>query len=729
MTETGMSLGTPHYMSPEQAMGEREITARSDVYALGCVTYEMLIGEPPFSGPTAQAIVAKVMTEKPASLIARRDRVPPAVEDAVLTALEKLPADRFASAAQFAEALTGTTTGSRRSTTRSASLPVWRRHAGAIIAALALIAVTASVLAIRSRSGPSGEVINRFNLALPTQGLTSPGGTRFAWAPDGRAFVYVGPGPGGSQLWLRSLDALEPTPVQGSEGASSPFFSPDGTRIGFITPNPFALRLVPRTGGNVVDLVTGDLSGGGACWGADGFIYFDGITNLSRIRPDGSSREIVSPLDTLQREIGVAWPEPLPNGRGVLFRVRRTGEDVGDYTVMVMDLRSRVRKTLVRGVFAQYTSTGHLLYVTGDGALMAAKFDLQRLEIVGAPILLFRGVGLGGFGAVDLSVSSTGSLLYTTGHNSSITEPTWVGRDGRGTPVDPAWGAGLVNSVAISPDGTRLATQLIPVSSGSATITEDIWVKRLDTGPLSRLTFEGRNNRAPTWSHDGRDILFVSDRKGVFSLYRQRADGSAPAQFVATTPQGVQSGFESRDGRWIVLRSVLGSGGGGHGDILGFRPGVDSAPVPLVATPFRERDPGLSPDGRWLAYSSDETGRFEVYVRPFPDVQSGKWQVSTAGGTGPRWSHRGGELFYRDAVDDMFAVQVTSKPSFGILGRQRLFSAASYFSTSENVLYDVSPDDKRFIMLHVGPGSTGGGNAESLILVQNFLAELKRSVP
>ncbi len=294
---------------------------------------------------------------------------------------------------------------------------------GAIIAVLAVIALSATILAIKDRGGSTDAVINKFNLALPTQGLTSPGGTRFAWAPDGRAFVYVGPGPGGSQLWLRSLDALEPTPVQGTEGGGSPFFSPDGTRIGFITVNPFAVRLVPRTGGNVTDLVTTDLSGGGGYWGADGFIYFDGNSNLSRIRPDGSGREIVSPLDTLQREIGVAWPQPLPDGRGVLFRVRRTGEDPGDYTVMVLDLHSRVRKMLVRGVFAQYSPTGHLLYVTGDGALMAAKFDLKRLEIVGAPTLLFRGIGIGGFGVVDLAVSSAGSLLYTTGHKRQHHRP------------------------------------------------------------------------------------------------------------------------------------------------------------------------------------------------------------------------------------------------------------------------------------------------------------------
>ncbi|MEP7326040.1 MAG: protein kinase [Gemmatimonadota bacterium] len=725
MTETGMSLGTPHYMSPEQAMGEREITARSDVYALGAMTYEMLAGDPPFTGSTAQAIVAKVMTDDPAPLRRHRKAVPEHVEAAVLTALEKLPADRWGSAREFAEALAGAVSTTSR-IIRNTSVPGWQRHAGTIIGALTLVAITASVLAIHGRGRTGGTEVNRLNLALPDQGLTAPGGTRFAWAPDGRAFVYVGPGPGGSQLWLRSLDALEATAIQGTDGASSPFFSPDGSQIGFISPNPFDVRVVPRAGGNVTTLVSEELSGGGASWGTDGYIYFDGLTNLSRIRANGSGREVVAPLDTLQHEIGIAWPQALPGGRGVLYRLRHTGDEIDAYTVMVTDLRTHARKLLVKAVFARYLPTGHLLYVTADGSLMATRFNLDRLEMTGTPALLQRGIGIGGFGAVDLGVSSTGSLLYTTGQSSTITEPTWVTRDGKSTPVDPTWREGIIGAVAISPDGSRLATQLLPYSSGSATLTQDIWVKRLDAGPLSRLTFEGNANEVPSWSHDGREILFVSDRSGARALYRQRADGSGAAQLLATDPRGLRSGFESPDGRWLVLRSMEGTVG--RGDILGLRIGVDTAPVPLVATPFRERDPALSPDGRWLAYASDETGQFEVYVRPFPDVQAGKWQVSTGGGTGPRWGHRGNELFYRDMAQDMIAVHVVGQPAFSIVGRQRLFSAASYFSTLDQVLYDVAPDDRRFLMLHVGSESGTGSNAGRLILVQNFLAELRKAV-
>ena len=230
------------------------------------------------------------------------------------------------------------------------------------------------------------------------------------------------------------------------------------------------------------------------------------------------------------------------------------------------------------------------------------------------------------------------------------------------------------------------------------------------------------------------ELLELVGIGGMGSVFRahDRHTGAKNSQhrvfhFAATFHlHGMRSGFESPDGRWLVLRTM--EGNNTRGDIFGLRAG-DSVPIPLVATPFRERDPALSPDGRWLVYASDETGQFEVYVRPFPDVQAGKWQVSTGGGTGPRWSHRGNELFYRDAAGDMIAVQVAGQPTFGLVGRQRLFSANNSFSTLDQVLYDVAPDDRRFLMLHVGSGAGTGNSAGRLILVENFLTELRRAVP
>ncbi len=724
MTETGLSLGTPHYMSPEQATADKEISARSDIYSLGSVLYEMLAGNPPHTGNSAQQIIMRIIAEPVEPVTKYRKTVPVNVEAAVAKALEKLPADRFESARAFGEALANPSfTSSRTVAQAHAGTPSgWRRYAGAIIAALGLIAVVSTGLAVRGRRGGAPSPLVRFSLALPpAQGLTAPGGTRLAWAPDGNSFLYVGPGSGGTQLWHRSLDALDAVPIPGTDGATSPFFSPDGTRIGFINLNPFAVQLVTPDGGSATMLVGDHVSGGGASWGDDGFIYFDGLTTLSRIRPDGAGREVVYALDSLQREVGVAWPEALPGGHGVLFRIRRIGDDVADYRIMVADLRTRKVKFVVQAAVARYSPTGHLLYVTADGSLMACRFDLDRLELTGSPVLLWRGLGLGAFGVADIALASTGSLLYTTDYNSTIAEPTWVTRDGASTPVDAAWPDGLVYAVALSPDGSQMAAEFI--NGNSNTSSPDIWIKRLNGGALSRLTFEGANNQRPTWSHDGRDIFFLSDRTRPPALYRQRADGSAPAQRVASGARGLGEGLESGDGSWLVLRSADDV----CCDILGMRPGVDSAPVPLVATSFRERSPALSPDGKWLAYASDETGRFEIFVRPFPNVQSGKWQVSTAGGASPRWSRQGDELFFLDGASDMEAVRVATKPGFGILNKQRLFSATGYFASPWAQAYDVSPDGRRFLMLRVG--SASGAVSLSLVLVQGFPAELRRKVP
>ena len=432
------------------------------------------------------------------------------------------------------------------------------------------------------------------------------------------------------------------------------------------------------------------------------------------------------PLDTVAQETGLAWPEVLPGARAVIFRVRRKGDDTDKYTIDVVDIATRKRKSLVKAVFARYAPTGHLLYVTSDGALMGQRFDLGRLELSGTPVLLARGLGVGAFGVADVALSSSGALLYTTGGGGAITEPVWVARDGSSAPVDPTWRDAIANSFALSPDGTRLAIELVPGSiAGLSTV--DTWVKRLDGGGMSRLTFDGTINRRPSWSHDGRDVLFLSNRKGPFSLYRQRADGSSPATLLVSTAQGLGEGFESPDGRWLVLMSDEVTPG--EGDIMAMQIGVDTVPRPLIATPFRERNPALSPDGKWLAYASNESGRLEVYVRPFPDVNTGKVQVSTAGGNSPRWSHRGGELFYINNGQEMMAARVRAASSFAVVGQQRLFSTLAFFASPIHAAYDVTADDKRFLMLHIGPTASAGEIAADIVLVQNFLDELKRAVP
>ena len=727
MTQTGLSLGTPQYMSPEQAMGEKQIDARSDVYALGAVTYEMLAGEPPFTGPNVQAVVAKVMSSEPEPVTTIRKTVPPYVAAAVHTALEKLPADRFATAADFATALATPTSTTASRGAAGTALPWWQRRAMPIIVALGAIVVVgvlASVLAIRKSGAPSTTGVNRLGLELGAgKALASVGGVRLAWSPDGRAFVYVGVGPRGTPLlYLRSLNSLEATPIAGTDGADSPFFSPDGQQVGFLENSPYSMRVVPRTGGTPRVVVKDSISGGSGDWSADGYIYFDGATTISRIRPDGTGRQAIATLDTLRNEIGVAWPQALPNGRGVIFRVRRTGDDVGQYSIDVVDPKTHSRKELVKATMARYAPSGHLLYVLGDGSLMASRFDLGRLELTGTPMLIARGVSIGAFGAADLALSPDGSLLYTAGGRVASVEPEWVTRNGVATKVDPALPDFVSAGLALSPDGSRLALDVLV--SASVNRTEDIWVKQLPAGPFSRLTAEGEQNRRPSWSHDGRDVLFLSSRSGSSALFRQRADGSAPAKLVTERSGGIDEGFESPDGRWLVLRTATNTPG--NGDILARQIGGDTTLKAIVATRFQELAPALSPDSRWLAYSSDETGRSEIYVSPFPDAAAGRVQISTSGGSAPRWGKKGDELFYISASNDMMDARIRTGPDFAVLAQSKLFSTVGFIAAAHAV-YDVTADGQRFVMLR--PYMAEGDAAPHLILVQNFLTYLKQLLP
>ncbi len=721
MTETGMSLGTPHYMSPEQAMGEREITARSDVYALGAVLYEMLTGDPPFTGSTAQAIVARVLTETPRPLVPQRHTIPPHVEAAALTALEKLPADRFASAATFTEALLNPVFDLRASRRRVPSTGVglqrwqsWTFAAAATMGALA-------GFALGGGWWPPPKQVDRYNIPLPPAvQVLQPAdiGMRIAISPDGRSWVYVGPD---EQLWLREHDQLRATLVAGTEGATNPFFSPDGRHVGFFTFDPSAppaLKLVSLGGGPPVTLLDSGVSRGGGAWGSDGYVYFAAERGLRRIKATGGVPEPVVTFDSARGEVGHAWPDVLPNHKGLLFRLERAGHGPPQYDVVVANLETREQRVLARGVLARYAASGHLVYVTADGKLLAAPFDQNRLALTGPPTPLLGGLAIRGYGVVDLALSATGTLVYTSPATASA-DVVWVTRDGTARSVDLGLKGDFdIRSLALSPDGKQLALDLVQ-GTGS---DEDIWLKQLDGGPLSRLTHGGHQNERPEWTADGLAVLFLSNPTGRLALYAKRADGSDSAHLLALSAHDLGEGLQSRDGRWLLARTFINVPGAG--DIIAFRPGVDSGPSPLVATKFTEASPAVSPDGRWLAYSSNESGRHEVYVSPFPKVGDARWQISASGGTEPRWAHSEHELFYRSGSGDMVAAEVRTSGSFSVSSRRPLFSAAPYAALGVHQTYDVGPDDKRFIMIRTN-GSRNGDQRDELIVVKNWFEELK----
>jgi Tol biopolymer transport system component/tRNA A-37 threonylcarbamoyl transferase component Bud32 len=728
MTETGMSLGTPHYMSPEQAMGEREITGRSDVYALGCVLYEMLTGDPPFTGSTAQAIVARVVTEHPRSLTSQRHTIPANIEAAVLTALEKLPADRFASAAEFAAALgnsgyaskTAALTVSAGPTPRNA-VRLRRVATGSATAAVLLGALAAWGWL---RPAPEEPVV-RYSLGLPPEQAMRQGvlGVNLAISPDGRRIVYVGPGEGADQLWLRERDRLDATPLAGTEGAHSPYFSPDGKRIAFSSTLNVQLKVIDATGGPPITLASpGTGAGGGGAWGPDGWIYFDAIGGLKRIRADGSTAERAVPLDSAAGELGHAWPDALPNGKGLIYRSRHN-LNANDFDLVAFDFATRERHVLTKGLLGRYVAPGYLVYLRVDGAVLAAPFDQDHFKLTGPAVPLFEGVMTKPFGSADLAISRSGTLLYVPGLASTgagVAEIVRVTREGAVAPLDPpvVYNYSANRALSLSPDGKRVAIDVVGTS------TPDIWVKQLPAGPLSRLTFSPRGATRPRWTADGRYVVYIaSTDSGPPGVWKQRADGSAAPEQVWRVPKRpITEAIYSSDGQWLVYRMNADSG---NRDVYGIRPARDTVPTPLLTGPYREQGAALSPDGKWLAYTSDESGREEIYVRPFPNTAAGRWQISTAGGAAARWAHSGRELFYEAPSGDMMVVPVTPGPSFANGAPRRLFQFTSGLVASIDVpLYDLTPDDREFLMVRLATVNQAPG-AGQLVVVDHWTEELK----
>jgi serine/threonine-protein kinase len=724
LTETGLSVGTPHYMSPEQAMGDRELDARSDVYSLGAMLYEMLTGEPPYTGPTAQAIVAKVITEKAPPVTAARPTAPPHVAASIDKSLQKLPADRFASASEFASALANTSFSVAATAAAPAAAPAagerprWSRMTIGLAAASAVLLVVALWGWLPSTTQP--ELVARVNIVFPGEQriVSYIWGPTATLSPDGSRIVYLGPAvqAAGFQLWSRPLNRLTAEPIPGTVGGYNWNFSPDGKRLAFITGSAVStLNVVSLTGEPPIALHDSVMWFGGD-WGADGMIYFTNPQwSLSRIPAAGGPVEVVSTRDSTQQESIHHWPDVLPNGRGIIFTVGHTAPAAtGEYDIAVLDLGSGTHRTLLRGLYARYAVSGHLVFVRSDGVLLAAPFDQDRLELTGPPVPLLEGISVKQWGAVDLAVSESGTLLYVSGANVAPDQIVRVSRHGEEDIVDPEW-TGVFGSVELSPDGKRLAVSVVG-SDG-----HHLWVKELPRGPLAKLSFDGNQNYRPAWAPDGLVVSYVSDRDGLWDLYMRRADGSARDEHVLHRERGIEQATWSSDGEWIVFRE---GGDAGQRDIMAIRPGRDSVPLGLVTTQFDEYNPALSPDGRWLAYVSEETGSPEVYVRPFPNAGDAKWQISSNGGAFPVWAHSGRELFYVNGNNEFIAVSVSSGTTFVVEGSETLFSTQDYKASAQyHPYYTVSPDDQSFYAIKLGAGVGG-----DMVLVFNWFEELREKV-
>jgi serine/threonine-protein kinase len=706
MTETGMSLGTPHYMSPEQATADRDPTNRSDIYSLGSVLYEMLTGEPPHMGTSAQQIIMKIVTEPAAPVTELRKSVPANVAAAVAKSLEKLAADRFGTAKEFAVALADPRFQSPATRAETPIREPGIRRSDRVAVVAVIVAAVSAVVAVWALLRPlPPQPVLRVSVALPAgqeiaTGWLSP---PIALSADGSTLAYLGPHDGPTwQIWVRRRDELNAAPVRGTVSAVDLVLSGDGSEVAFTTGSPGPLRVVQIDGG-AGRTVADSAMWGSLDWGDDGAIYYQNPNRgMSRVSAGGGSPEVLTdPTASGEPPVLQLWVDALPGARGAVFSGGSLVSPQRD--IASVRFETGEIKVLVSGTQARYATSGHLLWTTADGVLMAAPFDLEKLELTGPSEALLQDVHLGVFGSAHFAVSESGAMVYRTGTIGTQFEPVWVERDGTAREIAAGWQVpGHIGSlgIALSPDGRRLALSL------RGDFGTDVWVRELPGGAPSRLTFDGPAAR-PSWTPDGRSVVYLANRGSnrIREVWQKVADGSSQEELVVSDQRQIDEVIYSHDGAWVVYRL----GAGAQRDLYALQPGRDTIGQSLLTGDYEEKAPALSPDDRWLAYVSDESGREEVYVRPFPNVAETRWLVSTEGGTEPVWARSGEELF--------------SGATFSTGRQQVLFDASGYGADPNHVVYDISPDDRRFVMLR-----EAGTNRGEVIWVENWFEELKEKV-
>ena len=707
MTQTGLSLGTPQYMSPEQAMGEREITARSDIYALGVVAYEMLTGDPPFTGSTTQSIVARVLTEDPRPIGPQRKSVPEEVEAAVLTALEKLPADRFGSAAEFAAAMGGEGTASRRATgaRRAAQGTLGRRSLVPGLAAGLVIVAGLGAWGWLRPQARSDQPVTRYTVDLPS-GFAPSYGSRVAVSPDGSRIVYRGPGPNGIQLWLRSRDKTDPIPIPGTSGAVHPFFSPDGTMLGYSLDAPSVLMKIRLDGGLPTEL-TKSVGLAGASWGRDGYIYIDGLgRTLLRISESGGAATDAAVPDSAAGEEEINMPFALPNGRGVIVTIHRSFQ-AESWMVGVLDTKTGKHRQLLPGVAGYYVSSGHLLIVSPAGELSAVPFDQDRLELAGDPVVIARNVHRDGW-RVDMGVGEDVVAYAQESATPDSLELGWTTGDGNYQPVAPGW-VDAITTFSLSPDGNSIAF-------ANERQRSEVWVRRFANGALTRLSIGSGFAGVPTWSRDSRTVYYTAVRDKWLEVVSRLADGSAGETSLARSSLFIARVTSALDESRLVYSEFNNES---FSNLMMLVQG-DTAPKPLLATPLDEAGPEISPDGRWLAYSSNETSATtdHIYVRPFPGVTETVWQVSPEAGYAPHWSPDGREIFYMTSANTIAAVEVLPGPTFSLGRRRTALSLAPYQSGPWQ--WDVGKDRRLLVLKRLSAPPD-----LKIVVVQNIAGELR----
>ena len=714
LTQKGTVVGTFQYMAPEVLQGS-EADARSDVFSFGCLLYEMITGRRAFEGKSQFSVLGAILDKEPEHVSVLRPTSPPRLDETIKLCLAKNPEQRYGCMHDIRIQLQALEAGHGVARVEASKPSTPGSRLAWTVAGIALLLAIGAAAAYVLRAPKPAAVVRSSILPPPGTAFVTmaPASGPPVLSPDGTKLAFIARDDKGKVLlYVRPLTSLTAKPLAGTDDSMYPFWSPDSRELAFFAGGK--LKRINASGGppqTLCDVVNGR----GGTWSKDGVIVFtpSATQPLFRVPAAGGTPEPASKMDYSRNEGSHRWPSFLPDGKHFLFWSRNS-RGTQEHVLYVGELGSLQAKPLIKGGSMAVYASGYLLFMR-DQTLMAQPFDPRLLELSGEPAPIADGVGInGGTGRALFTASQTGALVYQSGDITGGWDLLWVARDGKriGSVAKPD----RYSTLALSPDGTRLAVTIFSPQG-----TGDIWIFDLKRGTSTRLTFGPALQQVPLWTRDGKTIFYASSGKGPSHIYAKAADGSGSERTILETNETAEFPWSfSPDGRYLAYERSMEKGSQTGFDLWVLPLSGDGKPFPIVQTPFEDREPTISPDGKWMAYRNNESGRMEVYITAFPGGGA-KWQVSTNGGINVKWRRDNKELYFLDSADNLMAVDVNASGNAVRLGvPHALFAVVGAQRQAEP--FDVTADGKKFL---INSSNTKEPN-EPVTLVQNWPAEVKK---